>query len=143
MRRRVAWRALGAAVFLGAFWLPASCGGPQEQAGLGGECYRADDCQTGLVCINGVCSNDLTGIVSTVDGPAGDAPPAEAGPDGSGGAAGAGGAPTGGGGAPTGGGGAPSGGGTTGGGGSPSGGGTTGGGGSPSGGAAGASGDGG
>jgi len=141
MRRRAAYRALGVGVFVGGFLLPTSCGGPLEGAGLGEDCYRADDCQDGLICSpDGKCTNDLTGIISTIDGPAGDAPPAEAGPDGAGGTAptGGGGAPTGGGGAPTGGGGAPTGGGgaPTGGGGAPTGGGgaPTGGGGAPTGG---------
>ncbi len=31
----------------------------------GGDCFQAIDCQEGLVCIKGKCSNDLTGIIST------------------------------------------------------------------------------
>jgi hypothetical protein len=48
---------------------PGACGGPQEAAGKGAECFRADDCAAGLVCINGVCDDDLSTIVSQVDGP--------------------------------------------------------------------------
>src|SRR5690606_2022837 len=50
----------------------AACGGPQKAGELGDECFRADDCSFGLVCVQGFCSNDLTDIVSTVDGPAGE-----------------------------------------------------------------------
>jgi hypothetical protein len=48
---------------------PGACGGPQEAAGKGAECFRASDCAAGLVCINGVCDDDLSKIVSQVDGP--------------------------------------------------------------------------
>src|SRR5262245_51114680 len=71
----LAWFGLGLLV-------PAACGGPQEAVGKGESCFRADDCAAGLVCINGVCDDDLSKIVSKVDGPA---PP----PDGAGGTGGA------------------------------------------------------
>ena len=67
----------------------ASCGGPQEQAGLGEDCFRADDCQEGLFCFDGKCESDPNKIVNTIDGPAG--PPPESGAGGAAGAAGAGG----------------------------------------------------
>jgi hypothetical protein len=54
------------------------CAGKQDPAGLGHDCYRDDDCKDGLVCVansagNRVCSNDVTSLASTVDGP----PPAD------------------------------------------------------------------
>ncbi|MEP7050639.1 MAG: hypothetical protein ABJB12_09815 [Pseudomonadota bacterium] len=52
-----------------------ACGGPQEQAGRGAVCFRTEDCQVGFACVpeaagssKRVCGNDLTLIVSTVDG---------------------------------------------------------------------------
>ena len=76
-----------------AFAVAASCGGPQEPAGFGEECFRDDDCQTGLVCVgiespsDRICTNQVNGLVSMVPGP--EAPP-------EGGAPGAAGAPAGG-----------------------------------------------
>src|SRR5262245_34830368 len=72
-RRKAAdWRAfgwVGAGGAVLAFAVFASCGGPQEQAGPGSDCFRADDCQGGLVCVDGKCTNDLSKIISTVDAP--------------------------------------------------------------------------
>jgi hypothetical protein len=48
----------------------ASCGGPGDAAAEGEECFRAADCDEGLVCIAGVCSRDLADVVSQIEGPA-------------------------------------------------------------------------
>ncbi|MEI9951443.1 MAG: hypothetical protein WDO74_21320 [Pseudomonadota bacterium] len=70
-----------ALVGLAGVWVVA-CGGPQPLRGSGSVCFRADECQPGLACIpetpgatKHVCSADLSGIVSMVDGAAPD--PAE------------------------------------------------------------------
>src|SRR4051812_26713589 len=77
---------------LGGVWAVA-CGGPQPLAAAGSVCFRADECQAGLACVaetpgstKHVCSADLSGIVSMVDGA-----PTEAGeiPEAMGGAPGA------------------------------------------------------
>src|SRR5450631_428419 len=59
---------------LGVVWA-AACGGPQKQTGTGAVCFRTDDCQPGYACVpqatgssTRVCSADLSGIVSMVDG---------------------------------------------------------------------------
>ncbi len=68
-----------------------ACGGPQPLAGSGAVCFRTDECQAGLACIpetsgatKHVCSSDLTGIISMVDGaaPDGDVPEAMGGASG-------------------------------------------------------------
>jgi hypothetical protein len=58
------------------------CAGKQDPAGAGQDCYRDDDCKDGLVCVanaagNRVCSKDVTGLASEVQGPP---PAADAGP---------------------------------------------------------------
>src|SRR6478609_7676367 len=60
----------------GAVWALA-CGGPQPLGAQGSVCFRADDCKAGLACVpealgaaKHVCSADLSGIVSMVDGAA-------------------------------------------------------------------------
>ncbi|HKQ70437.1 MAG TPA: hypothetical protein VJT73_13905 [Polyangiaceae bacterium] len=53
-----------------AFWVAfatgimalAACGGPADPAGIGAPCFRAAECQAGLVCIEKQCTNDLTSI---------------------------------------------------------------------------------
>ncbi len=78
---------------LGGVWAVA-CGGPQQPGAAGSVCFRTDDCKDGLACVptavgasTSVCSMDLTGIVSMVDGaPIEAAAPA---PDASGGSGGA------------------------------------------------------
>src|SRR6478735_4562222 len=59
---------------VGAVWAIA-CGGPQPLGAAGSVCFRADECQAGLACVpetmgatKHVCSADLSGIVSMVDG---------------------------------------------------------------------------
>ncbi|HEX3851391.1 MAG TPA: hypothetical protein VHW01_10525 [Polyangiaceae bacterium] len=84
---------------LASVWAVA-CGGPQNPGGPGSVCFRADDCKDGLTCVpsakgssKSICSSDLSGIVSMVDG----APPTEAGtPQGDAAMGDAGAAPTGG-----------------------------------------------
>ena len=58
MRRKVAVLATAAAAMLGA----AHCGGPSEQGGQGAECFRAEECAAGLVCIEQKCTSDLTSV---------------------------------------------------------------------------------
>ena len=53
-----------------AAWGAVACAGRADPNGAGGECFRAQDCQEGLICVEGVCTSDLSGIVSTVEGPA-------------------------------------------------------------------------
>ncbi|MEI9939977.1 MAG: hypothetical protein WDO69_22375 [Pseudomonadota bacterium] len=67
---------LRAAALLGltGVWAVA-CGGPQPLGASGSVCFRADECQAGLACVpetqgstKHVCSADLSGIISMVDG---------------------------------------------------------------------------
>ena len=64
----VAWAGLGLLAFG-----YAACGGPQEPGSAGDECYRDADCKSGLVCVpdgsRRACSNDVSGLVSMVEGP--------------------------------------------------------------------------
>ena len=56
------------------------CGGPQEPAEEGEDCYRDADCKLGLVCVpqgsSRTCSDEIGGLVSQVVGPP---PPPDAG----------------------------------------------------------------
>jgi hypothetical protein len=58
-----------------------ACGGPQEPAEEGESCYRDADCAAGLVCVpfpdGRVCSKDIRGLISMVEGPP--PPPPDAG----------------------------------------------------------------
>ena len=71
-------RAERALLYLAASAL-AACGGTPPPKGENHACFRALDCQTGLVCVEGRCTADLTPIVPEVtamapmDEPAGDA----------------------------------------------------------------------
>jgi hypothetical protein len=38
------------------------CSGPASPASEGESCFRAEDCNLGLVCVERVCSSDLTPI---------------------------------------------------------------------------------
>ncbi len=57
--------------------LAVACGGPQEPGSAGTDCFRDDDCEPGLVCASldpaipgdRVCTDDVSGLVSTVPGP--------------------------------------------------------------------------
>ena len=64
-------------LWLAAGWL--GCGGKQDPAGEGEDCYRDSDCQPGLVCVPAGdtrhCSSDTTGLVSTVETPPMEMPP--------------------------------------------------------------------
>lgn len=58
-----------------------SCAGHQEPGGAGTACYRDSDCQAGLICVQNqagsrVCSDDVSGLVGSVEGPP---PPEDAG----------------------------------------------------------------
>ena len=69
---------LGLAGF--ALWA-AGCGGPQEPAEEGADCFRDADCKPGLVCVPNssgarTCSDDISGLVSQVEQPP---PPPDAG----------------------------------------------------------------
>ena len=58
--RRGAGPAFGAFIALGG--LALSCGGPAKEAAAGESCFRSTECQAGLVCIDRVCTADLTTI---------------------------------------------------------------------------------
>jgi hypothetical protein len=50
------------------------CAGSKEPGGAGEDCYRDEDCKSGLVCVANmnkvrVCSNDVTGLAGNVEGP--------------------------------------------------------------------------
>ncbi|HMJ52178.1 MAG TPA: hypothetical protein VK540_08880 [Polyangiaceae bacterium] len=49
--------AIGAAV-LGV----VHCGGPAKEGGAGAECFRAEECAAGLVCLDERCTSDLTSV---------------------------------------------------------------------------------
>jgi hypothetical protein len=49
----------------------AACGGPAKEGGVGAACFRANECQAGLVCVDRVCTNDLTSINIHPEGGAG------------------------------------------------------------------------
>jgi hypothetical protein len=73
---------------LGLFVAACACAGPADPGAEGERCYRAADCQPGLICLAQQCTRDVGDAVSMVDGPD---PVIEPMPDG-GAAAGAGGA---------------------------------------------------
>lgn len=62
-----------------------ACGGEQEPAGEGADCYRDSDCKPGLVCVPSgetrTCSSDTTGLESTVEAPPMPEPPMEPPPE--------------------------------------------------------------
>lgn len=61
--------------------LVAACGGTPAPKAENHACFRALDCQAGLVCVEGRCTADLTPIVpeGSAAGPAPAAPSADAG----------------------------------------------------------------
>jgi hypothetical protein len=59
------WSLLAVALALG-------CSGAKERAQAGGSCFRADDCEYGLVCIQATCTNDLSLVQTMAMGPAPD-----------------------------------------------------------------------
>jgi hypothetical protein len=38
------------------------CGGPAAAGGEGAECFRAEECAAGLVCIDKACTSNLTSV---------------------------------------------------------------------------------
>ncbi len=62
--------------------IAVACGGPQDPGGIGDDCYRDDDCEYGLACVklegssHRVCTNDVSGLVSSVPGPVAETPAA-------------------------------------------------------------------
>jgi hypothetical protein len=54
-----------------------ACSGSAEPAGPNQACFRALDCQTGLVCVEGVCTNDIAPIVPEGAGAAPEEPSEE------------------------------------------------------------------
>jgi hypothetical protein len=63
-----------AAWVVGASLIALGCAGSKEPGGPGEDCYRDEDCKSGLVCVANmsgvrVCSNDVTSLVSMRPGP--------------------------------------------------------------------------
>ena len=52
---------LGAAI-LAAAVSAIDCGGPAKEGGPGAECFRAEECAAGLVCIDQACTSDLASV---------------------------------------------------------------------------------
>jgi hypothetical protein len=44
------------------------CAGPSEPGGQGAECYRAEECAAGFVCLDKKCSNDLSSVSIVPEG---------------------------------------------------------------------------
>jgi len=68
-RKAVLFIALAGVLTLASF----ACSSPQALQGDGGQCLQTTECQPGLACVlqmngPGVCSTDLTSIVSTEEG---------------------------------------------------------------------------
>jgi hypothetical protein len=82
-------RGLAGSILLSLFVVACACAGPADPGGPGERCFRAADCQPGLVCLMSQCTNNVGDAVSMVDGPD---PVVEPMPDAGSGAAGAGGA---------------------------------------------------
>jgi pilus assembly protein FimV len=55
--------------FLSLFVAACACAGPADPGGPGERCFRAADCQPGLVCLMSECTNDVGDAVTMVDGP--------------------------------------------------------------------------
>jgi hypothetical protein len=60
--------------------LGLACAGKQSGGEMGEDCYRDEDCKVGLVCVasppnsdDRKCSNDVTSLASSVEGPPPDA----------------------------------------------------------------------
>jgi hypothetical protein len=43
------------------------CGGPAKAGAEGAECFRAEECAPGLVCIDKACTGNLTSVNFRVD----------------------------------------------------------------------------
>jgi hypothetical protein len=50
-------------------YLAAGCSGPAEPVGPNHACFRALDCEDGLVCVQGRCTSDIRAIVPEGAGP--------------------------------------------------------------------------
>lgn len=72
--RNAQWLARSLALLSASLVIAVACGGPQDQANENGSCFRSEDCKPGLACVPSadgsqhVCSANLAGIVSEVDG---------------------------------------------------------------------------
>jgi hypothetical protein len=44
------------------------CGGPSEPGGNGADCYRAEECAAGFVCLEKKCSSDLSSVSIVPEG---------------------------------------------------------------------------
>ena len=44
-----------------------ACGGPADARGQGGACFRANECAPGLVCIERVCTSDVSSVAFAVE----------------------------------------------------------------------------
>jgi hypothetical protein len=65
------WPFVISGVLGGAYWLAcAACAGPASPVGVNHACFRALDCVSGLVCVEGRCTADLGPIVPEAAGPA-------------------------------------------------------------------------
>lgn len=61
MQRERTW--VFATLALGCALSAGACSGSADPAGPNKACFRALDCQTGLVCVEGLCTNDIAPIV--------------------------------------------------------------------------------
>lgn len=52
-----------ATLVLGCALSGGACAGSAEPAGANQACFRALDCQPGLVCVEGLCTNDIASLV--------------------------------------------------------------------------------
>lgn len=43
------------------------CGGPAEPGGQGADCYRAEECAAGFVCLEKKCTSDLSSVAIVPD----------------------------------------------------------------------------
>jgi hypothetical protein len=50
------------AAMLGVALAALRCGGPAKPGGEGAECFRAEECAAGLVCIEKACTSNLTSV---------------------------------------------------------------------------------
>jgi hypothetical protein len=72
--RNAHWLARSLVLLSASLVIAVACGGPQDQANENGSCLRSEDCKPGLACVPSadgsqhVCSANLAGIVSEVDG---------------------------------------------------------------------------
>jgi hypothetical protein len=53
----------------------AACGGDAAPGDKGDDCFRAQDCREGLVCIELLCSDQVGKLVNTLPPPAAPEPP--------------------------------------------------------------------